>query len=162
MSEVAYIAIGSNEGDALKNCKRAIEKLNNTDDIKVTKVSSFYKTEPWGVTEQEEFINSAARIETTLTPEDLLEVCRSIEESLGRARQVKWGPRIIDLDIIFFGDRVISGSDLKVPHPHLKERAFVLKPLMDIAPEKIHPVTGATVTQMAEAIGDEGIIGKAE
>jgi len=134
-----YLGIGSNLGSRRENCLRAIGLLEGRG-LKITKRSSLHKTEPWGLKEQPEFINMALEVETELQPAELLTVLKQVERDMGRERSVKWGPRIIDLDILLYDDLIITGGDLTVPHPLMHERAFVLVPLAEIAPSKVHPV----------------------
>lgn len=128
-----YIGIGSNLGDRLKNIEKAIEQLKNREDIKVLKVSNIYETEPvGGPTGQPKYLNGVLEIETLLEPMDLLRVMQETEKDLGRKRVLKWGPRVIDLDILTYGDKVIDEPELKIPHPRMNKRGFVQKPLNDI------------------------------
>ncbi len=148
MSTIAYIGLGSNRGDRKANCRKALELLAEAG--RVTKVSSFYCTEPVGFKEQEEFINAVAEVATELTPQGLLALCGRIEDELGRTREVRWGPRTIDLDILLYGDRSVHDHDpdLTIPHPLLAERRFVLVPLCEIAPHARHPASGKTVERL--------------
>lgn len=145
MPTIAYIGLGSNVGDRKANIKKALDRLGAAGRLR--KVSSFYCTEPVGFKDQGEFINAVAELETDLSPQKLLAECGRIEEALGRIREVQWGPRTIDLDILLFGGEVVRDHDpdLAVPHPLLTERRFVLVPLAEIAPHAIHPVLGKTV-----------------
>jgi 2-amino-4-hydroxy-6-hydroxymethyldihydropteridine diphosphokinase len=136
---IAYIGIGSNLGNRQKNCSRAIEMLE-TRGIVVKKRSSMYETKPWGVADQPQFINMALEVDTGLEPYDLLRMLKDIERELGRRETSKWGPRIIDLDILLFDDLFLRDNSLQIPHPLMHERDFVLKPLCEIAPDKIHPL----------------------
>ncbi|MCG2709811.1 MAG: 2-amino-4-hydroxy-6-hydroxymethyldihydropteridine diphosphokinase [Thermodesulfovibrionales bacterium] len=145
---IAYISIGSNLGDREENCRQAI-KLIEKNGIVVKKQSLMYETEPWGVKDQPKFINMAIEAETDKKPEELLRVLEEIEKEIGRTETVKWGPRVIDLDILFYDDLILKTQDLEIPHPLMHERAFVLKPLCEIAPDKRHPVTEKTVKEMA-------------
>ena len=135
---IAYIGIGSNLGSREENCERAI-KLLIENGITIVKRSSMIETEPWGVKEQPDFINMAVEIETALKPDSLLHLLKNIEIEAGRLPTSHWGPRIIDLDILLYDDLIIKTSELEIPHPHISEREFVLKPLAEIAPEKVHP-----------------------
>lgn len=124
-----YIGVGSNLGDRHKNIKEAIEKLQEVEDIKVKRVSSIYETEPVGGPRQPRYLNGVIEIETDMEPRQLLFAAQKIEKQLGRKRIQKDGPRTIDLDILTYGDRKIDEPDLKIPHPRMHEREFVLKPL---------------------------------
>ena len=146
---IVYISIGSNIGDREENCRKAI-KLLKENGIALKRESSLYETEPWGVKNQPKFINMAIEVETDKEPEELLRVLKEIEKEIGRKESVKWGPRVIDLDIIFYNDLILKTENLEIPHPLLQERDFVLKPLSEIAPDKKHPVTGKTVKEMLE------------
>lgn len=148
---IVYIGIGSNIGDREANCLNAIERLKDKG-IAVKKVSSVYETEPWGLKEQPRFINIAVEVETRLSTEELLNTLKAIEKEMGREESVKWGPRIIDLDILFYDDIVIDMEHLQVPHPLLHERDFILFPLSEIAPDKVHPVLKKTVAQLMEEL----------
>jgi 2-amino-4-hydroxy-6-hydroxymethyldihydropteridine diphosphokinase len=128
-----YLGIGSNLGDRRDNCLKAVESLGNRG-IKITKRSSFYETKPWGVKDQPDFINMVVEGLTDLTARELLETVKDIEREIGRTETYKWGPRVIDIDILLYGDKVIDEPDLKIPHPYMGERDFVLSPLAEIAP----------------------------
>ena len=139
---VCYIGIGSNLGNTLQNCKYAIESLSRINGINPTQISSFYKTEPVGIEKQNYFINAVVEITASLSARDLLQALRKIEGDMGRKRETKGGPRIIDLDLLFYGQDVIRETDLVVPHPEIHKRRFVLEPLYEIASYFIHPVFG--------------------
>lgn len=136
---IAYIGIGSNLGNRQKNCLRAIELLEK-EGVVIKKRSSMYETDPWGVKDQPRFINMAIEIETGLKPKDILRTLKNVERELGREESFKWGPRSIDLDILLFDDLILKEDDLEIPHPLMHERDFVLKPLCEIAPDRIHPL----------------------
>ena len=149
-----YIGIGSNLGDRLRNCQRALKLLEQRG-VRIRAVSGAYETKPWGgqaVAGQPDFINMAAQLDTDLTPRALLGTLQQVEKEMGRVRERKWGARTIDLDILLYGDEIIDQPDLKVPHPLMHEREFVLKPLAEIAPEAVHPGFKKTVRQMLEEI----------
>ena len=146
---IAYISIGSNLGDREENCKQVL-RLLNANGIFIKKQSRMYETEPWGVKDQPKFINMAVEAETDKKPEELLRILKEIEKEIGRTETVKWGPRVIDLDILFYDDLILKIPGLEIPHPLLHERDFVLKPLCEIASDKKHPVTGKTVKEMLE------------
>lgn len=129
---VCYIGIGSNIGDRQGYIEGALRKLKEADDIKVNKVSSVHETEPVGGPVQGKYLNAAIEIETALEPKELLKKLQVIENELGRKRTVKNGPRTIDLDILLYGDKKINEPDLRIPHPRMHEREFVMKPLNDI------------------------------
>jgi len=126
----AYIGIGSNIGDAVCNVNEAISRLSDLGSV--LKKSSLYATKPWGVLDQPDFINAAVALDTNLGPRDLLNGLLAIERSMGRERLIRWGPRIIDLDILTFANQTVSEDGLTIPHPHMNERAFVLIPLAEI------------------------------
>lgn len=146
----AYIALGSNMGDKEKYLLDAVKALNEKEDCQVIKVSHFIGTPPYGVTDQDDFLNGCLQLRTLLTPEELLDTLHQIEQAAGRERIIHWGPRTLDLDIIFFDDLIIETSDLCIPHVEMHLRDFVLKPLCEIAPYKHHPITGKTVKEMLD------------
>jgi 2-amino-4-hydroxy-6-hydroxymethyldihydropteridine diphosphokinase len=144
---IVHIGIGSNLGDRHENCREAVRQLGLRG-VKVVKQSSMIETEPWGVADQPCFINMAVEAETDLAPERLFAVLKDIEAAMGRTAAVRWGPRVIDLDILFYDEMVLETEELKIPHPLLHERDFVLLPLVEIAPEKVHPVLGKTIRDL--------------
>jgi 2-amino-4-hydroxy-6-hydroxymethyldihydropteridine diphosphokinase len=145
-----YLGIGSNLGERRKNIEEAISLLMESDSIRVKKISSLIETEPEGVREQPFFLNGVVEIETELSPSLLLKCLKSIEKELGRKDTKRWGPRIIDLDILLYGDLIIADDNLKIPHPLLTERNFVLTPLREIAPDAIHPVLGKKIQAISQ------------
>jgi 2-amino-4-hydroxy-6-hydroxymethyldihydropteridine diphosphokinase len=142
----AYIALGSNVGDREENITKAFVALKQK--LQILKISSLYETKPMYLEDQGWFVNCAAKIETALTPRELLEFLKSIEKALGRKQAVRNGPRLIDLDVLIYGDQVVSENDLQVPHPKIQERAFVLVPLAEIAPNLIHPTMKKTISEL--------------
>jgi len=138
-----YLGLGSNLGDREKNLDLALEKISADPVGRLIRVSSFYRSEPWGMKDQPWFLNAVCQIETRLSPEQLLETLKTMERNLGRAPSDEhWGPRVIDLDIILFRDLILDTPLLTIPHQYCTERLFVLMPLVEIAPEMIHPATG--------------------
>lgn len=151
-----YLGLGSNVGDREEYIEQAISLLKETPGIKVIRRASNFETEAEGKTPQPLFINSAVEISTDLPPAKLLEVTQSIEDTLGRERGVEWGPRIIDIDILLYGDTVVSDNDLTIPHALMHERIFVLEPLKQIAPHVIHPMFDRTISELFEDKKSEG------
>ena len=142
-----YIGIGSNLGDRQANCLKAIAFLNQAGQ-RVLKQSSQYETEPWGKTDQPRFINMAVEIETDLNPRGLLRRLKEIENYMGRVHTARWGPRLIDLDILLYEDQVVTEDELQIPHPRMHERAFVLQPLAEICPENVHPLLHKSIDEL--------------
>lgn len=128
---IAFLGLGSNLGDCKKNITEALCELEKNGN-KILKVSSIYETEPYGYKKQPKFLNAVVKIKTTLEPQELLTVCKKIEKKLGRKKTFKWGPRTIDIDILFYGNKKIQKKHLKIPHPELHKREFVLKPLKEV------------------------------
>lgn len=150
-----YLALGSNIGDRAANLQAAIKAVKP--EVNATRCSPVYETPPWGYHDQPRFLNQVVEAETDLAPSDLLDHLKRIEKLLGRERTFKNGPRIIDLDIIFYNDLVINTPPLVIPHPHMSERAFVLIPLAAIAPNLKHPIFKVTVAEMLEKVDSSGI-----
>ncbi len=152
---VVYLALGSNLGDRRANLHAAITALPPA--VTVLAQSAIYETPPWGVTEQPPFLNMALRGETCLSPQALLKALKRLERRLGRLPSVRYGPRLIDIDILFYETLVLSSPDLILPHPRLHERAFVLVPLADIAADFVHPRLNQTVRALLATVDTRGI-----
>lgn len=135
----AYLGLGSNIGDREQQLLKAIDLIGHIKGIKVTKQSPIYETAPVGYTDQPNFLNLCLEVETALSPQQLLKHCLDIEQQLHRVREIRWGPRTLDIDILLYGDNIIETDNLSVPHPRMQERAFVLIPLNDIASDKKDP-----------------------
>ncbi|MBC1623512.1 2-amino-4-hydroxy-6-hydroxymethyldihydropteridine diphosphokinase [Listeria welshimeri] len=149
----AFLSIGTNIGERLDNLNNALKGIADSDKNKITKVSSVYETDAVGYEDQAAFLNIVAEIETDFAPVELLDFCLALELELGRVRLFKWGPRLIDIDILLYEDVKIDTEKLKIPHPHMKERAFVMIPLLEISPEKSRFVDN-------EAILEEQVVRK--
>ena len=170
----AYLGLGSNLGQREENLAAAIQGLSGgpvrsrvhppgdstqaADAIKVLRSSAIYQTSPWGLKEQPDFLNCVLEVETQLSPEGLLACAKAVEENLGRQPGVRYGPRLIDIDILLFGDEVVEQRDLQIPHPRLHLRAFALIPLAELEPDLVHPVINLPVGRLAEKVdGQEGV-----
>ncbi|MBA4798716.1 MAG: 2-amino-4-hydroxy-6-hydroxymethyldihydropteridine diphosphokinase [Rhizobiales bacterium] len=151
----ATLGLGGNIGDPVAAMAEALRRLDERADCRVTSVSRLYRTPPWGKTDQADFYNACAAVETLLEPQELLAACLEIERTMKRVRVERWGPRTIDIDILTFGDRVIDAEHLKVPHPRMTERAFVLMPLADIDPSLV--VKGEAVASWLDRADRTGI-----
>lgn len=157
MRSKVYIGLGSNLGNPLENLTEAIKQINAQPRIEVLKVAHLYLTEPIGFLDQPWFHNTVAEILTDLAPLELLQILQRVEQGLGRVREVRWGPRTIDLDILLFEDgRVIDTSDLQVPHPRITQRAFVLEPLLELNPNL--KLDGHTLWEWKEQYQDQKVL----
>ncbi len=146
LSVIAYIALGANLGDREQNIRAALQELDQTLGVKITKHSSLFENPAvGGPADSPPFLNAAAELSTTLTARELLHRLLEIENKLGRVRREKWAPRLIDLDLLIFGDQVIESEQLTIPHPLMHTRRFVLRPLAEIAPELVHPTMYRTI-----------------
>lgn len=154
-TRTVYLSLGGNLGDPAASMGAALRMLDADQDTQVVAVSSLYRTPPWGKTDQPDFLNAAAELATALSPRALLELCLDAEHRLKRVRKERWGPRLIDIDILLFGDLRIHEAGLVVPHPRMAERAFVLAPLAEIAPSLA--IEGMSVSNRLAAIDATGI-----
>ena len=155
MPVTVYIALGTNLGDRPANLAAARRALEP--EVQVLAASPIYETPPWGVTDQPAFLNQVVQGRTQLAPRELLDLLKSLEAGLGRLPGMRYGPRLIDLDILFYGERVLDEPGLTIPHPRLAERAFVLVPLADLAPDLTHPALGETVAELLNKVDRAGI-----
>jgi 2-amino-4-hydroxy-6-hydroxymethyldihydropteridine diphosphokinase len=153
--EEALIGLGGNLGDPVVSIQQALKMIERSGDCRIEAVSSLWRTPPWGKLDQPDFINACARVLTPLEPRAFLDLCLQTEKALKRVRKERWGPRSIDIDILFFGERRIEEEGLVIPHPRTAERAFVLVPLAEIAPERV--LDGKTISERAREISREGI-----
>lgn len=152
-----YLSLGSNIEDRYNYLMQALEALATTQDIALKKVSPIYETKAWGNENQADFLNLCCEIATTLSPIALLKVCQAIEHKLQRVRKEHWGPRTIDIDILLYDDKVEKNEILEIPHPYMHERAFVLKPLVDIISTLKHPVLQCEITTLLNNLDMTGI-----
>ena len=154
---VAYISVGSNLGDKLENCRRGIAALAAGAEVRITGRSRFYKTEPVDVTDQDWFINGAVRIETMLGPFELLDRLQAAQRAAGRtAGGLRFGPRVLDLDLLMYDQVVLEDPRLSLPHPRMHRRRFVLQPLCDIDPLLVHPLIGKDIQSLLSEVDEHG------
>ena len=151
--EISYILTGGNLGHRFENLRRAAD-LIDTRCGRILRRSSLFETAAWGIEAQPDFLNQVLELDTALKPEALLDVLLGIEREMGRIRGEKFGPRIIDLDILLYGDLMICSADLEIPHPRMAERRFVLEPLNELIGEQVHPLTGHNIREMLLACPD--------
>jgi 2-amino-4-hydroxy-6-hydroxymethyldihydropteridine diphosphokinase len=149
MAEV-YLSLGTNLGSRLENLESAVQAL--APEVRVLKLSPVYLTAPWGYTDQPDFLNQVVKGETGLAPEELLAFLKSLEAALGREPTFRYGPRLIDVDLLFYDDLILETTGLVIPHPRLHERPFVLVPLADLAPDLKHPAMGKTIIDLLTAV----------
>ena len=151
----SFIGIGSNVGDRAGFCRDAVKALEGTQGIVVVKASSLYETEPIGGPPQRSYVNMAVKIDTDLSAQGLLDACKEIERRIGREpSEIRWGPRVVDLDILSFGDEKIGEPHLEVPHPHIRQRRFVLVPLLEIEPDLTDPWGDRYASSVDDAEGE--------
>ena len=156
MTTIAYLSLGSNSGDSFKLIDQAVSLINLAENMSIVATSALYETEPWGVKNQNWFLNLAIQIKTDLSAEDLLVKLQNIEKTLGRNREKerRWGERPIDIDIIFYGNEIISTDFLTTPHPQMHRRAFVLVPMLEIAPDFVHPILNKSISAIYDELED--------
>jgi 2-amino-4-hydroxy-6-hydroxymethyldihydropteridine diphosphokinase len=152
MTRRVYLSLGSNLGDREAHLRDALHALQSV--VTIRQVSSLFLTDPVGVTHQPEFANLAVEADTTLEPPQLLKEVKRVEYEVGRRPTFRWGPRVVDIDILLYGDLVLETPDLTIPHPEMTRRAFVLLPLAQIAPDVIHPVEHRTISELAASAPD--------
>lgn len=158
MNNIAFLSLGSNQGDRFECLMSALRELSISPNVKIDLVSSIYETDPVGYTNQANFLNMAVKISTSLTANNLLQLCLNIESKMGRVREFRWGPRIIDLDILLYNNENIEMEALQVPHPRLIERAFVLIPLVEIDRNLKLPHSDTPLVKILDEIPDkEGV-----
>ncbi len=158
---ITYLGLGSNVGDRLAALTEALALLDATSGLRLLACSSVYETEPWGVTDQPAFLNLVAGFETTLSPTDLLAAGKAVESLVGRTETYRWGPRVIDVDILLYGDQVVNSAepDLQIPHAHLRERAFALVPLAEIASDLAVPPDHVSIRRLLDGVdGGKGVV----
>lgn len=158
MRTVAFVGLGANLGEPVVTLREALRELDSLEDTRLLRASRLYRTAAWGVEAQPDFVNAVAMVETGLGARELLDALLSIERAHGRdrSRETRWGPRTLDMDLLVFGDEDIDEPGLRVPHPHIQERAFVLVPMAEIAPDAVLPGAGR-VRELAAAMAGEGI-----
>jgi len=155
-----FVALGSNLGDRLQFLRRAVDALGSEGGFRVASISSVYETEPVGKKDQPKFLNAAVELSSLLSPDSVLVKLKHIEEAVGRTPSEKWGPREIDLDLIYFGDLVVNSPSLVLPHPEVDKRRFVLTPLVEIAPDFVDPLRACTLGKMLEACPDTASVSR--
>jgi 2-amino-4-hydroxy-6-hydroxymethyldihydropteridine diphosphokinase len=146
--KTAYLGLGSNVGERLEQLESAIKILDNVEGVQVSQISSVYETEPVGYVDQPNFLNLCVEVKTELTPQQLLQQCFYTEQQLHRVRDIRWGPRTLDVDILLYEDEIIEEENLIVPHPRMRERSFVLTPLNDIAADVVEPRTQLSISEL--------------
>jgi 2-amino-4-hydroxy-6-hydroxymethyldihydropteridine diphosphokinase len=152
----ALIGIGSNVGDKAGNIRRAVALLCADGAVRLVRLSRLFRSEPWGILDQDWFVNGAASVATDVPPRELLRRCLAVEDEMGRVRRQKWGPRLVDVDVLTYRGETIDMPDLKVPHPFIEQRSFVVLPMMDLAPDEV--VRGRRVRELLAALSPDGTV----
>ena len=155
---ISFVGIGSNMVNPAQRCREAVDRISSVSGVKVLRRSSLYRTEPVGFLEQEWFVNAVIEIRTVLAAHELAAAMQAVEEVMGRKRGPKWGPRVIDLDILLYGQDVIQDGELVIPHPEFHQRRFVLVPLDEIAPYVIHPAFGVSIRGLMERLQEGSVV----
>ncbi len=155
-----YLGIGSNLEPREQYMRKAVDELAASNAVQIARISSVYESEPWGKHDQPQYLNAVVECESLLDPQHLMELLKSIESNMGRVRTEKYGPRIIDLDILLYGAEIIHSEGLRIPHPQIRMRRFVLVPLAELAPDLRHPELGITVLELSAVCPDMGRIWK--
>ncbi len=159
---IAYLGIGSNLGDPVQQCRDALREISSLKNVQVLRRSSLYRTQPVGSVSQDWFVNGVLEVRTTFTTQQLLKALQWVEQTLGRVRTEKWGPRAIDIDILLFGQEIVETGDLVIPHPEMHKRGFVLVPINEIAPYVIHPRYGVSMKGLLDRLEDDLVVERIE
>jgi 2-amino-4-hydroxy-6-hydroxymethyldihydropteridine diphosphokinase len=155
---IAFVGVGANLGNPLEQCRDALERMDATPGIKLLRRSSFYRSEPAGFREQPWFVNAVAEVRTVLAAVDLLKALQRIEQAMGRVRERRDGPRVIDLDLLLYGQDIMRQPDLTIPHPRMHGRRFVLMPFYEIAPYILHPAFGISIQGLLDRLQDDSVV----
>lgn len=155
---IFFVGVGSNLGDPLVQCREALKRMDATPGLKLLRASSFYRTEPVGFREQPWFVNAVAEFRTVRPAVDLLKALQAIEQAMGREKERRGGPRVIDLDLLLYGQDVVQQPDVTVPHPQMHRRRFVLIPFHEIAPYVIHPAFGISIRGLLDRLQDDSVV----
>ncbi|HAA75799.1 TPA: 2-amino-4-hydroxy-6-hydroxymethyldihydropteridine diphosphokinase [Candidatus Latescibacteria bacterium] len=154
----AYVQLGANVGDPATTLQEAVARLDREPGIRVREASPVYRNPPMGPQDQPDYLNAVVALDVDLRPRALLDRCLDIEREFGRVRDIRWGPRTLDLDIVLFGSEIVDEPGLTIPHPRMLERSFVLLPLADLHPEGVHPLTQSTFLHLANTVGREDLV----